>query len=170
MLIDDDDFYDEDAGAEDGDEDYDDEDEGEEDLGEGEGEAEGEGKAEGETAATGGEDEEGKKKRPDPDPEAMKNLAKSLGFIPEIIPRPCPICHKNSIFADKLMPTGIRIAKFVALACIGMVNVDNALQTIRFVCLNKKCKEFYKTTGTKFGIEPTTMKLTPHHNWFYINI
>ncbi len=110
----------------------------------------------------------GKKKKPEPDPEEMKNLAKQLGFVPKILPKECPACHKHSIFADKMMSTGMRAAKFIAMACVGAVNVDNALQIPRFVCLNKKCKEFYKSTGTKFGIDPATSKLTAHHNWLYI--
>ena len=96
----------------------------------------------------------GKKKKKEPDPQEMKAEAKRNEMPDMILPLPCPKCKKKSLFFDKYVPTGIRVGIVVALACVGAVNLEKALSSIHFRCMNKKCKSNWKT-GKYFLLKPT---------------
>ena len=96
-----------------------------------------------------------KKKKADPDPEQMKSIADRYGMPKEIFPIPCPKCKKKSLFIGPYVPTGIRIAVVIAAACFGAVNMDKALSSVHFRCLNPKCKSNWKQFGTYYILKPT---------------
>ena len=94
--------------------------------------------------------------------------AKSAGFPATPLPVPCPKCKKTTLFSDKYVPTGIRIAKFIGLSCVGAASMTDAVSIARFVCLNPKCKAYYPKTGSKFMINAGTLKLEEKKNYFYV--
>lgn len=89
------------------------------------------------------------------DPIAMKGEAKSNNMPELIFPMCCPICKQKSLFSDPVNAAGKRISVTMALACVGMINVDAALSSVHLRCMNKECKSYWKKTGEYFLIKPT---------------
>lgn len=110
------------------------------------------------------------KKKPDPwDPKVTIPLAKSVGIVPPVpLPIPCPHCKKMSLFMDKWFSNGARIAILIAwAAAVKAVNAEDITKMPHFLCLNKKCKHFFKK-GWWYELGPTK-KLEARFNIFHID-
>lgn len=148
------------------------------DAGEDEGEGEGEAEAEVE------EEEEKKKKEDDKDDKGGKGkfnkkksdaLAKAYDFLKlppglDQVLR-CPDCKQASLYMDKVTSTGKRIIIAIVKGVIGCDNMDKDLNVLRFVCLNKGCKQYWKRTGTKYKVDTTSgVKLVKEVHPFHADI
>lgn len=110
------------------------------------------------------------KKKPDPwDPKVTIPLAKSVGILPMVpLPIPCPCCKKMTLFLDKWWSNGARLTVFIAWSIITkMVNVEDLTKMPHFLCLNKKCKHFFKK-GWWYELGPTK-KMEARFNIFHID-
>lgn len=88
------------------------------------------------------------KNAPD-NPKVLIKAAKRYGYPPLIMPLMCPDCKKFSLFADKYAAIMIRGILAAIPYTSSAMPKDKVFQ---MVCLNKKCKCYWPTYGTKFTV------------------
>ncbi len=103
-----------------------------------------------------------------PNMKKMKAIASANDFGPHVPGLLCPGCRKATLFSDKIIPTGLRIATAIAKGCIGIFSAEKDLNLLRFVCLNSSCKHYWPRTGDKFMINVANpgqmiIKKNPYH-------
>lgn len=83
-------------------------------------------------------------------------------------PHACPDCKKHSLFIEPLAGLIIRDGILAIGACIG-AEVPADWYSPFYCCVNKKCRSFYRNTGTKFYFNKQTNKLVKMKNYFHIS-
>lgn len=120
----------------------------------------------------GNKNEEGEEDLEKEEEEEQKNFKKNarMANCPTIIQPPfdCPDCGKHSLYMEPVASLIVRDGILAIGACIG-VEVPPEYFSPFFCCVNKKCKEYYKNTGTRFYLNKETKKLIKIKNYFHIS-
>lgn len=83
-------------------------------------------------------------------------------------PVDCPDCGKHSLFIEPVAGLIVRDGILAIGACIGFEAPSDWYSPF-YCCVNKKCKSFYRNTGTKFYQNKQTKKLIKIKNYFHIS-
>ncbi|MBE7074269.1 MAG: hypothetical protein E7379_04195 [Clostridiales bacterium] len=104
------------------------------------------------------------------DPEVTKANAKAHEMPDKLFPINCPDCHKQTLYSDKMMPTGIRLGAYITLSCFGAMPFDKAVTSLHLRCMNTKCPSYWKKTGVYFTLSQTNpSKPDKHKSIFHID-
>ena len=104
--------------------------------------------------------------------EEKKNFKTNAKMVncPTILQPPfsCPDCKKHSLYMEPVAGLIVRDGILAIGACIG-VEVPPEYYSPFFCCVNKKCKEYYRNTGTKYYFDKNKRKLKKIKNYLHIS-